>query len=278
MTAQLCKLLKGDFEERLYEAAYKNLRDFSNPLRFNNFSYALRELIRHLNMRLAPDQNVLKSSWYANVTGKKCGISRGQRAYYIVQGGISDEYIQNVLGIQTISMHRRLIKAIDELSKFTHIQPETFSIDCDRVNDLVLEIEGAINGWCTAIAECRYELIESVIEKVDMILINQTISETIESIDRLAPHHSIDELYVDGVEIVSIDHERLIFQATGIITAELQWGSNSNVRKGDGILMFDEFSFKCQLFSDVASPVSLTLMDDTFVVDTSAWNDYDDSF
>ena len=278
MTVQLHNLLKGDFEEGLYGAAYKNLNDISNPLRFNNFSYALRELMRHLNKRLAPDECVLQCSWYTNLTEKKDGISRGQRAFYSVQGGISDEYMRNVLGIDTSAMHKRLKDAIDELSKFTHIEPKTFSLDCEQGNSMVREIEGAIDGLCAAIMECRGELVESVVEKVDRVLINETLCETISSIDRLAPHHSIDELYVDVIEVTSIDHEWLVFHVQGTINAQLQWGSNSDVRKGDGMLIPEEFSFQCQLVSHVDSPVDLAFVDGTLMVDTSAWDDVKNSY
>lgn len=276
MSAELRKLLVGDFENGLYEAAYRNLGDALNPIRFNNFAYALRELIRNLNERLAPDENVLKCGWYKNLTKHENGISRSQRAYYSVQGGISDDFLINVLGLDTTLMHKRLTKAIDKLSKFTHIQPETFSIDAQHIGALTLEIEDAINGLCSAIAECRGELVESVIEKIDRVLVNQTLSETIASIDRIAPHHSVNEVYVDDIELISIDHEQIIFQAAGIIAAELQWGSNSDVRKGDGMRMHDEFPFQCQLVSNVENPIDLTVLEGTFEVDTASWDDSGD--
>jgi len=54
------KYLKTDFEKNLFEAAFYNLLDIHNPLRFNNFSYVIRELIDHILRRLAPDECVIK--------------------------------------------------------------------------------------------------------------------------------------------------------------------------------------------------------------------------
>lgn len=51
--------LKTDFEQRLFEATINNLFDAYNPLRFNNFAYATRELVRHILTRIAPDKGVL---------------------------------------------------------------------------------------------------------------------------------------------------------------------------------------------------------------------------
>jgi len=81
-------LAKG-FETKLFEAALKNLDDRANPLRFNNFAYSVRETVRHVLKRLAHDHEVLRCQWYKNETGKQDGITRKQRAYFPVQGGLT---------------------------------------------------------------------------------------------------------------------------------------------------------------------------------------------
>ena len=53
--------LSEKFEKQLFHAALANLEDSKNPIRFNNFAYATRELVRQILSRLAPDDEVFKS-------------------------------------------------------------------------------------------------------------------------------------------------------------------------------------------------------------------------
>lgn len=64
MNERITEILTQGFERELYTAALNNLADSSNPLRLNNFAYAMRELTRHVLHRLAPDESVRKCRWY----------------------------------------------------------------------------------------------------------------------------------------------------------------------------------------------------------------------
>lgn len=130
---QLIENLSEGFERELYQAAMSNLDDECNKLRFNNFAYAMRELVRHVLCRLAPDSSVVQCDWYKNETMKLGGVTRRQRAIFSVQGGLSNDYIKNTLGMEVDDIHKALIKAIDNLSKFTHIEPNTFGLGAAEV-------------------------------------------------------------------------------------------------------------------------------------------------
>lgn len=114
------RLVDG-FEKELYQAALCNLDDVNNRLRFNNFAYAMRELVRHVLNRLAPDMEVLDCCWYKNEMDRENGITRIQRVNYAVQGGLSNEYVMDVLGLDIQQIRKSLKKSHDNLSKHTHI-------------------------------------------------------------------------------------------------------------------------------------------------------------
>lgn len=76
MLIEIENKLLPEFEKELFSAAQKNLGDKTNPLRLNNYAYAIRELTRHVLHRLAPDENVIRCSWYKNETDKANGITR----------------------------------------------------------------------------------------------------------------------------------------------------------------------------------------------------------
>lgn len=137
-------LAKG-FESDVFEAAMRNLSDLANPLRFNNFSYAARETVRHVLYRMAPDPHVMACCWYRKERGQQGGVTRRQRAYYAVQGGLSDEFVKQSLDLDTDEMISTLLERIDSLSKFTHIQlqPECFALPLEEVDRLVALTLGA---------------------------------------------------------------------------------------------------------------------------------------
>ena len=93
------------------------------------------------------------------------------------------------------------------------------------------------------------------------------------AIDEIAPHHSIEEIYTDRIEIISISHDQVNFLAEGSVTAGLQWGSNSDIRRGDGITGTESFPFTCQLWSLVETPDEVETSEAGPTVDTSSWWD-----
>lgn len=273
MADVIAKNLAEGFERELYQAALANLEDENNKLRFNNFAYAMRELVRHVLYRLGPDQSVTQCIWYKNETQNPNGVSRRQRAYFAVQGGLSDDYLRKTLRIDSNQIHKSLIKAVDNLSKFTHIEPETFGLEVNEVNQHVTQALDAVSNLFATIDECRRQIVERLWEHIDDSVIDKALRETIGAIDELATHHCIDEVYTDKVTVNAIDHERIHFTATGSISCELQWGSNSDLRRGEGAVMSESYPFTCQLSSPVDDPSDIEGHEDGILVDTSSWRE-----
>lgn len=265
--------LEGEFEKALFAAARENLVDLKNPLRFNNFAYAMRELIRNVLARLAPDGEVFGCSWFKEETGRPRGISRRQRVYYAVQGGLSDAYLRDELGLEISDIHVKLRDSVDNLSKYTHIEEATFNLDADRISHHVTETFTAVVDLFQTIDECRRVLVEALTEHIDSSVVDAAISETIGSIDELATHHSVEEVSTDDVYVVQIDASFIRFIAEGTVTCVLQWGSNSDVRRGDGATLDEDFPFSCVLTSPVDEPSAVVADEGAFSVDTSSWRD-----
>lgn len=273
MRAEIETRLNEGFEKELFQAALANLEDASNPLRFNNFAYAMRELVRHILARLAPDEEVLKCSWYKNETDKKDGISRRQRVYYAVQGGLSDQYVQNELDIDVLAVHSSLRDAVDNLSKHTHIEEKTFNITDGQVQTYVAEVLAAVVGLFVTIEDNLKALVTALWDRLDESTIDAALRETILAIDELATHHTIEEVYTDKVHIVGIDSYFVRFEAHGTVSCELQWGSNSDLRRGDGAVLPQSFPFRCELWSPVDDPQSIQTDENAFGADTSSWRE-----
>lgn len=273
MITEIEKELCEGFERNLFLAAQKNLAEKSNSLRLNNYSYAMRELTRHVLYRLAPDDYVISCPWYKNETDKEKGVTRKQRAYYAVQGGLENSYVENTLGLEIDDIHSRLVKAINSLSKFTHIEPKVFDLPEADIDTLVNETSESVYGFLATIRDCRKMLIDSLWEHIDSAVIDETLRETIVAIDELATHHFINEVYTDRVEIYEINYESIKFRGYGSIGCELQWGSNSDLRRGDGAVLHQSFPFVCELTSPVDAPEEIECIEDSLGVDTRSWTD-----
>ncbi len=265
--------LTDGFERQLFQAALDNLAQHDNLLRFNNFSYATRELIRHVLSHHAPDDEVRACSWYAEETEKKGRISRRQRVFYAVQGGLSDEYVKDTLDIDVLVVHTALRDALNNLSKHTHIEEATFALSPEVVDQFVDETLTAVLDLFKAIETNRNALVSALWEQIDESVIGAALSETIVSIDELSSHHSIEEVYTDKVVIVGIDSHFVRFEVTGTIACKLQWGSNGDLRRGDGAVANQLFPFSCALWSSVDDPQAIQPDENAVGVDTSSWCD-----
>ena len=98
-------------------------------------------------------------------------------------------------------------------------------------------------------------------------------SETLGEVDELASHYSLEEVYVDRVVVHTIGVDTITYRATGSVAVVLQWGSNSDVRRGDGAELGQSFPFYCDLVLPLDEPWNLDLAETTYGVDTREWRD-----
>lgn len=278
MDQRIVNLIAGSsFELNLYQAALRNLSDTGNLLRFNNFAYAMRELSRHFLHRLAPDSEVAKCPWYKNLTKEQGKIARSERAAYAVHGGLPDEYVREVLGIDIDEINKCLKNAIDRLSRFTHIQEDVFGLPPEQVETLTQETTEAFAELFNAIKRCHDEIVYELHMAIDDAAVEEFLRDTIQAIDELATHHFIDEVCINETE-TRITHDTVHFSVAGMVGVELQYGSNSDYRRGDGTKINVSFPFSCQLICPAAAPSedSLEMVQGSLTVDTRSWYGVDE--
>lgn len=258
--------LEGAFEQRLFEAALNNLADKNNPLRFNNFAYSIRELVRHVLARLTADDRVRRCPWFRQEAEREGQVTRRQRAAYAVHGGLQPTYVVETLYVELAEPLRALVEAQDVLSKHTHIEPGTFDLATADVARLSQETLQALAGFFDTMIACRAEVRRKLWDHVDRELVERVLSETIIDVDILATHHTVDGIDLGDVEVVAVDHERVHFHATGSLDVDLQWG-----RGDDAASLPESFPFVCQLSSPVATPERVRAEAGSIRVDTSSW-------
>ena len=263
-----------DFEKELLISSFHSLEDANNKLRFNNFSYAIRELSRHLLHRLAPDEEVIKCQWFKNETNEANKISRGERIKYAIQGGIPDNYADEFLDIATKKTN--LVETIKNLNKYTHIEEHTFNISDDKLEELLNEVTDNFEAFSSEIAFCRHNVMEVLETKLYDIILEYSTFEYLDALAELSTHFSVDETHVNDVRITSINSEYVEITIEGTLEIVQQWGSNADVRNDDGLTGESSFPFKSTLNLPITEDFpheEIELIN--FEIDTDEWHQYD---
>lgn len=261
------------FERHLYEASVKNLFDIDNPISLNSFSYSLRELISNYLHRVAPDANVQQCDWFSPTPNANGGVTRADRIKYSIQGGLSDDFVRDVLGIDISQTVSNMVKKINILSKYTHIRPETFNLEREFVKTESKAILRAFRDALVLSNDQKSSLIEVLWNNIDESVIYTAITETVDGIDELASHHYIESVETHELEIVAINDQSVYFSAEGYVQCELQWGSDGDQRRGDGAILSTSFPFTCLLQSSVFDPYDVETDGSRFKVDNSSWHE-----
>jgi len=248
---QIFPYLKTEFERELFESALFNLKDKNNKLRLNNFAYAARELTRHFLERLAPDEEVRKAPWFKVYDPQKpTMITREQRIKYAIQGYFSDDYTKNKLHVDLTDVSRNLRKSIDDLSKYTHVNEDTFNVGYDTVFELSLNIMEDILRFFMTVTDAQYKVMKAVYSCIDDEMINQFYIETHDEIDTLATHHEVLGYMVTELTPLDKDEATITMKADGVVSVRLQYGSDGDMRRGDGFEMEIQLPFTSEFVAD----------------------------
>lgn len=265
--------LANDFQRRLLAATMQSVQEASNPLRLNNFSASFRELFRHVLVELAPDHQVMATSWFVPDAKNAGKVTRAQKVNYVVHGGLDPAYVEGELGIDVAAERQALLKTIDRLNKFTHVNEDSFGSSPQDVEQHASAACEALRSFLDCADAARRLLCSRVEERVHEDVVSEAIGDTILSLDEIATHHCIDDVDVHQIEVTSMDHAEIQFIAYGSVGVQLQWGSNSDVRKGDGAVIQDSYPLTCKFNSKVDNPEELEMVEDSLCVDTSSWWD-----
>lgn len=275
--------LIGDvqFERELYEAAILNLEDRSNKLRFHNFAFAMRELVGHTLNRLSPDAEVRKCIWWKpKAKGVVPQVTRVERCVYATQGGLSNHYVQTKLQLDFAQEFIELRDAVVRLSEYVHITPDVFQLEDDDIEHLSLETIEAVAVLMACIQECRAAVGDRLSSAISDATVQQIVGESLDAVDELATHYSLEQIYVDSHEVTCITSETVHIRVSGSLGVTLQWGSNSDLKRGDGAEMEESFEYTCELTCEAANPdpEALEFVEDSLMVDTGDWHDHEDEW
>jgi hypothetical protein len=259
--AEIDKRLTSAFQKNVFAAAIKSFEQTDNPLRLNNFAMDLRELSRIMLHDLAPEKDIRNCCWFAeevNEIGQPI-ITRAQRIRYAVQAGLADDFVRDTLLIDVQETIDEFKGLINDLSKFTHVSENTFDTDDTLAETLAEEALGIFSSLLRTIDDCRAEVLKAVEDSARDALNEEMIANTIQELDQLATHHTIDGAHIEEFHLTHIGAKELAFEAAGSVDVELQYGSDSDYERGDGLRMDDSYPLTCKFTADITSPLDLTV-------------------
>jgi hypothetical protein len=103
----------------------------------------------------------------------------------------------------------------------------------------VTESLEALHAFLEMIEECR-EAVEQAVERyAGHALQEELMRSMIQGLDELAIHYTVDGARIETVTIRSMDSAQIQFSVEGSLECQLQYGSSSEVRNGDGVVMDD---------------------------------------
>ncbi|APT05607.1 hypothetical protein K6625_18380 [Escherichia coli] len=260
--------LETDFEKELFTACLRNYASHGNPLRFHNFAFSIRELIKHIIEKKSPNDKLLQASWYKR-EHEHYEISRRQRLKYCSQAKISDAYLGEEFLEESNERIDEMLKLYFFLNKYTHItekymhpSPQEFFLKAKQILQIATEI---LNG----IHICRDELIRTLEDKIRNAVIDTAVSSMPENLVTIANHAYVDYTEVEEFGITSIDDEYINIYASGTVYVTQEYGS-----RNDGVSLEESYPFTLHMASHLDSPETFEVISEALEVDTSSW--YDD--
>lgn len=283
MITKIRSILNGEFEADLFEASLVSLNDKGNKLRLNNFAYSIRELSRHFLNSLSPEDNVRNCEWYVPETkgsGKNKKVSdkptRRDKIRYAIQGGLSDKLLCKLgynLAEQEDSINL-ILDIIKELSRYTHIEPEVFGIDAITVEETSRIILETFARFVETINGCKKKIQDSLDCVITGHISQDSIGFEFINLSELAPHYSLDEIYVDEYKVKDVDDQHITVEVSGSIGVTLEWGSRSERAIGDGLDVDKSFPFQTTIIYEINDSFPLCNFEvEPFDADTSEWWD-----
>lgn len=271
LRAELIGLFPDDgFLEKLIKGVMRVARDKKNPIRGNLVAGGLREVTGHILHSLAPDDAVRECVWFVQAKDTKT-VTRRQKAHYIVHAGLPEDFVKDALKLEMTDFTKPLLDAFEALNKSTHVRSETIVCKGSMVREMTFEVFESLLDLLRAAANGRDEITRATASVMHNAVFESLISETIQELDELSTHTTVDGHYIDTVEVRSLTATKLEYAITGQVEVELQYGSNSDVRNDIGFRQDDSYPYHAAILSNPAKPMEIQPKDITLKVDNSSF-------
>lgn len=112
------------------------------------------------------------------------------------------------------------------------------------------------------------------IDDIETLITNYIYSDSPSELDELSTHTRLAEVFDIDIDEIKISGENIFVKGDGVVSVELQFGSDGDQEKGDGFKSYDNFPFDFEITLAYNSKKELEIIKvDKFDVDTSSYYD-----
>lgn len=240
----------------------------AGPLRGNFFAVAMREVISMTLHAYAPDAAVMATPDFELVEDQ-LRPTQAQRLAYWARAGLDPAFVAERLHVDLEDPVKAAKTALTELNKRVHLRENTQVGEEAHVVELVGSSLEALAAVIETAEITRSAVIEALAEEINDEALNTFVLDTIEAVDEIASHYSVEGVWVDHTAVHQLSPDRLRFDVEGSISVGLQWGSNSDVRRGDGHEKDENFKFELSFTASTLTPTEFE--DPTHRLDLGLW-------
>lgn len=254
----------------MLDASLSMIAMSGNPLRFSFAALGLRELLREFFKVVSPDPEVAAANWHI-VADPKHPVTRRDRILFSVYGYVAPTFFPKSFSDEVDDLASDLIAKIDDLSKYLHVTPAVLTIP---VSTLQTEFDDALDLFTQliqAIASARSHVADELATRLGEALTEKFCEDFFDELDCLSSHTRPQS--ADDVEVIisSIDSDRISFSGSGSVSCDLQYGSDGDCRRGDGVEFSDSYPFTFSGTAPVTAPLDVEVSKESIAIDTSSF-------
>lgn len=120
-------------------------------------------------------------------------------------------------------------------------------------------------------ADAREAIRDAASTALHNAVFQSLILETIQELDELSTHTTVDGRWIDTIVETRLDATRIDYAVTGDVEVELQYGSNSDVANDIGMRSPDSYPYRATVNAEAASPLEIDASAIQLAVDTSSF-------
>lgn len=276
LTSDVRQHFKVEIERQIFDAAALGFDSEDNPLRFNNFAFAMRELGRIWLEHLAPKEQIRQCAWFVQNTElrEKDGVTRAQRAKFAVQGPLHDDFVRDKLHIDVDTTVKEYTRLIDRLSSFGHDIEKSFNLPSDKAEREAMEALDTFDRLATLITERHESLLSKAADAAKDTLEEELFGQVQSELDILSTHSTVEGVHLENLTITSLGSDRILFEGDGSVDVRLQYGSDADVARDDGAVSYDSYPLDCKFEADTERPLEISIISGSLRIDTDSF--YDD--
>lgn len=240
-----------------------------NAMRFAFCALGLRELLREFFASVAPDEKVKECGWWGATDGK---VTRRDRITFHIFGYVYPAAFAKNYVAEIEAAVDELVKSINELSACLHVTPEQLKKDEDERQSLMTETIEQLWTVIELAKQHHEELKDRLTTILDQALTEEfCLGSSFDALDTLSSHTRPTGACDIEIEITVITKDEISFSGTGTVECDMQFGSDGDVRRGDGMEWGDSFPFKFSGTAPTSNPRKVDVPRGEIEIDNSSY-------